>query len=1031
MKAVLPYSFYFSLMLCGLMSLAFSFKEAAVATPTRGCSEVEQDALLAFKANVKDPSNRLASWSPRIDCCKWSGVVCRSSKASNATLFQERLDLSGNDFEGTPIPHFIGSFQKLKYLELYGSNFSGVIPSQLGNLSSLYHLGLQSTMDAIPIGSPLDWLSGLSSLRFLDLTFVNLSTVSQSWLSVVNMLPSLRELYLFDCNLNHIPSSFSSHLNLTSLLILEISYNDFNSTIPNWLWNLTKLSTLYFDGNSLFGPIPIEIATLSRLRELYLGGNNLTGSIPTSIGNLTSLISLNLFRNSLSGPIPIEIGNLTSLTSLDLSWNSFSDLIPVEICNLTSLTSLDLSWNSLSGPMPVEIGKLTSLTMLDLRVNSLSGSIPIEIGKLSKLPDLDLSQNSLVSILSEPHLANLTNLKSLILRENSQITVSLDYDWVPPFQLEFIDLSSCIVGPRFPQWLRSQKSMIELSLSNTSIEDNVPSWFWNISFATFGFIDLSHNKLFGTLPSSLEGMTRLDVLVLSYNKLEGLIPRWPPQILALDLSFNNFSALPSKVSTQLNSSFYFNSFWRGFQLMSSNNQINGSIPSYICNLKQLGSLNLSNNQLSGEIPKCWQEAAARLYFVHLGNNKLSGEIPESLGNLIGLQSLHLNNNNLGGHLPLSLQNCSGLVVLDLADNKFSESIPTWIGQSLQNLTILRLRSNDFSGIIPANLGELNDLQIVDLANNNLSGEIPYSFGNFNAITSRTRTMVQKVSTEREVDFILFGGSDSISIVTKGDEYIFSSILYLVKSIDLSNNSLIGEIPITVGSLAGLQTLNLSRNNLRGKIPYTIGGMISLETLDLSFNNLSDVIPQSLTTLTALSHLNLSYNNLSGQIPSGNQLQTLEDASIYKGNVYLCGDVIQKNCSNYNRHNLTIEGYQNNRSQLLPLYLGSFAEYVTGLWEVVMFLAYTLDSSRLPSDILKKLGPEILEGHEVPQASSLAEASSQPSGDPETLGTESLPTEAIASERAPSPPPEKCLHLQRKRKRVIPSVQTSPSRPPLS
>ncbi|XP_042403523.1 receptor-like protein 3 [Zingiber officinale] len=91
MKAVLPHSFYFSLMLCGLMSLAFSFKEAAVATPTRGCSEVEQDALLAFKANVKDPSNRLASWSPRIDCCKWSGVVCRSSKASNATLFQGQL----------------------------------------------------------------------------------------------------------------------------------------------------------------------------------------------------------------------------------------------------------------------------------------------------------------------------------------------------------------------------------------------------------------------------------------------------------------------------------------------------------------------------------------------------------------------------------------------------------------------------------------------------------------------------------------------------------------------------------------------------------------------------------------------------------------------------------------------------------------------------------------------------------------------------------------------------------------------------
>ncbi|XP_042407044.1 polygalacturonase inhibitor 1-like isoform X2 [Zingiber officinale] len=107
MKAMPPQSFYFSLMLCGLMSLAFSFKEAAVATPTIGCScsEVERDALLAFKANVKDPSHRLASWSPRIDCCKWSGVVCRSSKANNATLFQVQhvveLNLSNVDYKHT------------------------------------------------------------------------------------------------------------------------------------------------------------------------------------------------------------------------------------------------------------------------------------------------------------------------------------------------------------------------------------------------------------------------------------------------------------------------------------------------------------------------------------------------------------------------------------------------------------------------------------------------------------------------------------------------------------------------------------------------------------------------------------------------------------------------------------------------------------------------------------------------------------------------------------------------------------------
>ncbi|KAG6489966.1 receptor-like protein EIX1 [Zingiber officinale] len=1077
------HSLYYSLLLCGLiMILAFSLKEAAVATPTRGCSEVERDALLDFKTNVKDPSHRLASWSPQIDCCKWSGVVCKTT--NNATLFGghrvvelnlqnpnvdneqtfhtalrgeilspsllnltrlERLNLSWNDFEGAQIPQFMGSFLNLKYLELSWSNFSGVIPFQLGNLSSLYHLGLQSARWlATPIAHRLDWLSGLSSLRYLDLSYVNLSTVSQNWLSDVNMLPSLRELYLVYCHLNNIPSSFNSHLNLTSLEILDLEANPFySSSLPNWLWRLTNLSLLRIDASGLIpagisnltrliqldisgnissplpveiwslnhlvlldlsdntmltGHIPAEIANLSSLQSLFLSYcslnsqipsemgnlnslttlhlyfNSLSGPIPSDIGNLTSLISLDLSYNSLSGPIPSEIGNLTSLISLDLYSNSLSSLIPIEMGNLSSLINLDLSYNSFSGPIPTEIGKLsklqvlflyncslngqipfeignlTSLISLDLSYNSLSGPIPTEIGKLSKLQVLFLSNfslngqipfeignlTSLISLdlsynsLSGPiaiEIGKLSNLKDLYLRGNSRITISLDYDWIPSFQLERLDLASCTaVGPRFPQWLHSQKSMSELSLSNTSINDILPDWFWNSSSSTFSVIDLSHNKLRGTLPSSIEVIRSLEYINLRSNKLEGLVPRWTLQIWALDLSFNDFSGpIPSsKISPSY--------------LILSNNHFNGCIPSFICKSEQLEGLDLSYNKLSGEIPKCWQEANMNLYFTHLGNNKLTGEIPSSIGNLIGLVSLHLDNNDLSGQLPMSLQNCTKLRVIDLTANNFLGSIPTWMGQNLQQLTILILRSNMFSGIIPSNLGELSKLHVLDLANNNLRGSIPCSFGNFSAIRLTSRATDDTISIEGSIDGFEYGESDSVSIVTKGYKYRFSSILYLVKIIDLSSNSLTGEFPTTLGSLVGLQTLNLSRNFLRGRIPDTIGGMKSSETLDLSFNNLSGVIPQDLSKLTALDHLNLSYNNLSGDIPSGFQLQTLLDASIYMGNAYLCGDLINKSCSNDVDNNVTKEELQKSKSQIfLSIYFGASLGYVIGLWSVFIIL----------------------------------------------------------------------------------------------
>lgn len=91
-------------------------------------------------------------------------------------------------------------------------------------------------------------------------------------------------------------------------------------------------------------------------------------------------------------------------------------------------------------------------------------------------------------------------------------------------------------------------------------------------------------------------------------------------------------------------------------------------------------------------------------------------------------------------------------------------------------------------------------------------------------------------------------------------------------------------------------LNLSMNRLIGSIPEKIGNLHMLESLDLSMNELSGPILESLSFLTFLSHLNLSFNNLSGKIPNGNQLQTLNDSSIYEGNSLLCGPPLWTKCS---------------------------------------------------------------------------------------------------------------------------------------
>ena len=85
------------------------------------------------------------------------------------------LDHSGNYFNYTPIPKFLGSMGSLRYLNLCNAGFGGLIPHQLGNLSNLNYLNLGHNYLYV---KNLQWLSGLPLLQHLDLSSANLSKAS-------------------------------------------------------------------------------------------------------------------------------------------------------------------------------------------------------------------------------------------------------------------------------------------------------------------------------------------------------------------------------------------------------------------------------------------------------------------------------------------------------------------------------------------------------------------------------------------------------------------------------------------------------------------------------------------------------------------------------------------------------------------------------------------------------------------------------------------------------------------------------------
>ncbi|MED6159924.1 hypothetical protein PIB30_046755 [Stylosanthes scabra] len=407
--------------------------------------------------------------------------------------------------------------------------------------------------------------------------------------------------------------------------------------------------------------------------------------------------------------------------------------------------------------------------------------------------------------------------------------------------LNYLNLSgNDFGGMQIPTFLFAITSLTHLDLFDAGFEGKIPHQIGNLS--NLLYLDLSNSITDGTIPYQIGNLTNLIHLGLKSYYDEPLVvenTRWLSSLTSLeylDLSDANLSKSLDWLQTM--------------QALPSLQELRLRDCSLGDDYKQPSKLNFSSLlSLSISTAPKWISHLKKLVSLRYGSNNhgrsIGGPIPDGIRNLTLLETLDLSLNSFSTHIPDWLYGLHHLKFLNLEGNLLNGTISNGLG-NLTSLASLDLSLNQFEGAIPTFLGNLTSLISLDISGNQFEGGIPSSLG--------------KLCNLRHIGFSDLECNQHLDEIL---EILIPCVSNELKSLVAYRSQISGHLTNQLGMFKNLEKLDLSHNSIMGEIPQSLEKLSSLVFVDFSGNQLSGNPFNILRSFPNLFHLSIDDNLFQG------------------------------------------------------------------------------------------------------------------------------------------------------------------------